>query len=75
MFNDNRPDLSSKILKKAKEQQPNKRELQIQNNASLPHNEEESCKKERRKRLGSTGWETELNEELLLERQPTSDAA
>jgi len=40
MFNDNRPDLFSKILNKAKEQQPNNEELQIHNKANLPHNEE-----------------------------------
>ena len=50
-------------------------ELPIQNNASLPHNEEESGKKERRRQLWSTGWEIELSEEVLLKCQSTSDAA
>jgi len=34
MFNDNRPEFFSEILKKAKEQNPNNMELQIHNNAS-----------------------------------------
>ena len=75
MFNDNRPEFFSEILNKAKEQNPNNMELQIRNNASLPHNEEESRKKERRRQLGSTGWEIELSEEVLLKGQSTSDTA
>jgi hypothetical protein len=73
MFNDNRLDLFSKILKKANLQQTNNEKLQ--DKASLPHNEEESHKKERRRELGATRWETEIKEEVLLKCQPTSDAA
>ena len=52
----------------------NNEELLIQNKASLPHNEEESCEKQMEK-TGSVRWKPELNEEVLLKCQPNSDAA
>jgi hypothetical protein len=34
-----------------------------------------AAKRKRRRQLGSTKWEPEINEEVLLKCQPTSDAA
>jgi len=74
MFNDIRPDIFSKILNKTKEQQPNNEELQDKITPAYLTLKKKAAKRKRRQ-LGSTRWETELNEEVLLKCQPTSDAA
>jgi hypothetical protein len=70
MFNDDRSGVFSKILSKAKEQHPNNKEFARQNLFNLPHIEEEGSEKERRRQLGSTEWELELEEDVLLKCQP-----
>ena len=74
MFNDIRPHIFSKILNKTKEQQPNNEELQDKITVAYLTLKKKPAKRKRRQ-LGSTRWEPELNEEFLLKCQPTSDAA
>ena len=73
-FNDNRPDIFSKILNKTKEQQPNSEKLQDKITLAYLTMKKKAAKRKRRQ-VGSTRWEPELNEEVLLKCQPTSDAA
>jgi len=74
MFNDIRPDIFSKILNNTEEQQPNNEELQ--DKITLAYlTLKKATKRKRRRQLGSTRWKPELNEEVLLKCQPTSDAA
>jgi hypothetical protein len=61
MFNDIRPDIFSKILNKTKEQQPNNEELQDKISLADLTLKKKATKRERRKQLGSTRWEPELN--------------
>jgi hypothetical protein len=75
MFNDIRPVIFSKILNKTKEQQPHNEELQDKIILAYLTLKKKAAKRKRRKQLGSTRWEPELNEEVLLKCQPTSDAA
>jgi len=74
MFNDIRPDIFSKILNKRKEQQPNNEELQEKITLAYLTLKKKVTKRKRRRQLGSTRWEPELNE-VLLKCQQTSDAA
>jgi hypothetical protein len=74
MFKDIRPDIFSKILNKTKEQQPDNEELQDKITLAYLTLKKKAVKRKRRQ-LGSTRWEPELNEEVLLKCQPTSDAA
>ena len=70
----NRPDIFSKILNKTKEQQPNNEELQDKITLAYLTMKKKATKRKRRQ-VGSTRWEPELNEEVLLKCQTTSDAA
>jgi hypothetical protein len=73
MFSDSCPDIFSKILNKTKEQQPNNEELQDKITLAYLTLRKKAAKRKRRQ-SGSTRWEPELNEEVLLKCQPTSDA-
>jgi hypothetical protein len=75
MFNDNRPDMFSRILNKTKEQQSSNEKLQSKLKLAYLTIKKKAAKRKRRRQLGSTKWEPELNEEVLLKCQPTSDAA
>jgi hypothetical protein len=75
MFDDNHPDLFSKILNKTKEQQPSNETLQGKMTLAYLTMKNKAAKRKRRRQLGSTRWEPELNEEVLLKCQPTLDAA
>jgi hypothetical protein len=75
MFNDIRPDIFSKILNETKDQQPNNEDLQDKITLAYFTLKKKAAKRKRRKQFGSTRWEPELNEEVLLKCQPTSDAA
>jgi hypothetical protein len=75
MFNDNRPDLFSKIINKTTEQQPSDETLQNKMTLAYLTMKKKATKRKRRRQLGSTKWEPEINEEVLLKCQPTSDAA
>ena len=74
MFNDICPDIFSKILNNTNEQQPNNEELQDKITLAYLTLKKKAAKRKRRQ-WGSTRWEPELNEEVLLKCQPTSDAA
>ena len=69
------PDIFSKIINKTKEQQPNNEELQDKITLAYLTLKKKAAKRKRRRQSGSTRWEPELNEEVLLKCQPTSDAA
>jgi hypothetical protein len=75
MFDDNRSDLFSKILNKTNEQQPSNETLQDKMTLAYLTMKKKAAKRKRRRQLGSTRWEPELNEEVLLKCQSTSDAA
>jgi hypothetical protein len=61
MFNDVCPDIFSKILNKTKEQQPNNEELQDKITLAYFTLKKKATKRKRRRQLGSTRWEPELN--------------
>jgi hypothetical protein len=69
MINDNRPDIFSEILNKTKEQHPNNKELQ--DKITLTYF---TLHKKVSKRKGRRQVLPELNEEVLLKCQTTSDA-
>jgi len=71
MFNDIRPDIFSKVSHKTKEQQPNNEEWQDKITLAYLALKKKAAKRKRRLQLGSTKWEPELNEEVLLKCQPT----
>ena len=73
MFNEILPDIFSKIFNKTKEQQPNNEELQDKITLAYLTLKKKATKRKRRRQSGSTGREPELNKEVLLKCQPTSD--
>ena len=75
MFNDFRPDIFSTVFNKTKEQQPNNEEWQDKIKLAFLTLKKKATKRKRRRHLGSTEWEPELNDEVLLKCQPTPDAA
>ena len=75
MFNDTRPDIFSKILNNTTGQRPNNEELQDKITPAYLILKKKPPKRKRWRQVGSTRWEPELNEEVLLKCQPTSDAA
>jgi hypothetical protein len=75
MFDDNRPDLFSKILNKPTEQQLSNETLQDKMTLAYLTMKKKAAKGKGRGQLGYTRWEPQLNEEVLLKCQPNSDAA
>jgi hypothetical protein len=75
MFGDPTPDIFRKILKKTQDQIPEEASLEDKVLRAYARIKLKAAKRKQKRKVGNAKWEPQVNDQVLLRIQPTSDSA